>query len=177
MDAPLYNSEILRLAASIPHAARLDAPQASAQRSSPICGSRVTVDLALDSGGHVVGFGQEVRACALGQASASILGRHILGETAQSLGDARDLLMGWLKGDGPLPEALAARFPELALFLPAVFLDRLAIVPFRHSLGVDPQFPARLRGDAGPSSDQWRAGSAFHDRPAWLVVCVVAARS
>ena len=119
MDAPLYNSEILRLAASIPHATRLVAPQASAQRTSPICGSRVTVDLALDSGGHVISFGQEVRACALGQASASILGRHILGETAQSLGEARDLLKDWLKGDGPLPDALATRFPELALFLPA----------------------------------------------------------
>ena len=119
MDAPLYNSEILRLAASIPHSTRLAAPQASSQRTSPICGSRVTVDLALDSGGHVISFGQEVRACALGQASASILGRHILGETAQSLGEARDLLKDWLKGDGPLPDALATRFPELALFLPA----------------------------------------------------------
>ncbi|PZU45335.1 MAG: iron-sulfur cluster assembly scaffold protein [Sphingomonas sp.] len=123
MDAPLYNSEILRLAASIPHATRLAAPQSSAQRTSPICGSRVTVDLALDSAGHVVRFGQEVRACALGQASASILGRHILGETAQSLAEARDLLRGWLKADGPrsetLPATLAARFPELALLLPA----------------------------------------------------------
>lgn len=119
MDAPLYNTEILRLAASIPHAARLDSPQASAQRTSPVCGSRVTVDLALDSAGHVASFGQEVRACALGQASAAILGRHIMGETAQSLAEARDLLKGWLKGDGPLPEALATRFPELLLFLPA----------------------------------------------------------
>lgn len=124
MDAPLYNAEILRLAASIPHAARLDSPQASAQRTSPVCGSRVTVDLALDAAGHVASFGQEVRACALGQASAAILGRHIMGETAQSLAEARDLLKGWLKGDGPegdgpLPEALAMRFPELLLFLPA----------------------------------------------------------
>ncbi|TPE64486.1 iron-sulfur cluster assembly scaffold protein [Sandaracinobacter neustonicus] len=119
MDAPLYNAEILRLAASIPHAGRLTAPQASAQRSSPICGSRVTVDLALDAEGRVSAFGQEVRACALGQASASILGRHILGETAQSLAEARDLLKGWLKGEGDLPAPLAERFPELALLHPA----------------------------------------------------------
>jgi NifU-like protein involved in Fe-S cluster formation len=119
MDAPLYNAEILRLAASISHASLPAAPQASARRTSPICGSRVTVGLGLDPCGRVVDFGQEVRACALGQASAAILGRHVLGETAEGLAQAHALLKGWLKGDGPLPAPLAARFPELTLFEPA----------------------------------------------------------
>jgi len=119
MDAPLYNAEILRLAASVPHAERLRAPMASARRTSPICGSRVTADVILDSEGRVAGYGQEVRACALGQASAAILGGGVIGETAASLAEAHGLLAGWLKGDGPLPAALAARFPRLALFEPA----------------------------------------------------------
>ena len=119
MDAPLYNADILRLAASIPHADRLDGAQASARRTSPICGSRVTVDVSLDADGRISRFGQEVRACALGQAAASILGRHVIGETAQSIQQAHDLLKAWLKGEGSLPEALAGPFPELGLFEPA----------------------------------------------------------
>lgn len=119
MDAPLYNAEILRLAASIPHIVRLEAPQASTSRTSPICGSRVTVDVLLDSSGRIAAFGQEVRACALGQAAAAILGRHVIGETGASLARAHDQLRAWLKADGDLPDDLAARFPELALFEPA----------------------------------------------------------
>lgn len=119
MDAPLYNAEILRLAASIPHGDRLEDAEASARRTSPICGSRVTVDVSLDADGRIARFGQEVRACALGQASASILGRHVVGETAQSVAEAHGLLKRWLKEEGGFPPALAARFPELALFEPA----------------------------------------------------------
>jgi NifU-like protein involved in Fe-S cluster formation len=119
MSAPLYNAEILRLAASIPHAERLAAPQGSARRTSPVCGSRVTADVSLDAAGAIDGFGQEVRACALGQAAAAILGRHVLGETSTSLVAAHALLRDWLKGSGDVPEALATRFPELALFEPA----------------------------------------------------------
>lgn len=119
MDTPLYNAEILRLAASIPHAERLPAAAGTARRSSPICGSRVTAGVTLGPDGRIAAFGQEVRACALGQASAAILGEAVIGETADSLAGARDLLAAWLKGDGPLPEALAARFPKLSLFEPA----------------------------------------------------------
>ena len=119
MDAPLYNAEILRLAASVPHAERLEGAEATARRTSPICGSRVTVDVSLDAEGRIASFGQEVRACALGQASASILGRHVIGETAGSVGAAHDLLKAWLKGEGDLPPELAAHFPELSLFEPA----------------------------------------------------------
>jgi NifU-like protein involved in Fe-S cluster formation len=119
MDAPLYNARILRLAASIPHADRLQAPQATARRTSQVCGSRVTADVVLGPDGRIIAFGQEVRACALGQAAAAILGGAVIGESAATLGEAHVQLKGWLKGDGPLPEALAARFPELALFEPA----------------------------------------------------------
>lgn len=119
METPLYNAEILRLAASIPHATRLTAPQASARRSSPVCGSRVTAEVVVDADGRIVDFGQEVRACALGQASAAILGGGVLGETGVSLAQAHALLVAWLKGSGPLPDALAVRFPRLGLFEPA----------------------------------------------------------
>lgn len=119
MEAPLYNARILRLAASIPHAGRLAGAEGTAQRSSPVCGSRVTAGAKLDAHGRIAAFGQEVRACALGQASAAILGNAVLGETADSLGEAHDLLRGWLKGEGPLPAALLQRFPELELFQPA----------------------------------------------------------
>ncbi len=119
MDAPLYNARILRLAASIPFAERLAAPQGTARRTSPVCGSRVTADAVVDIEGRVVAFGQEVRACALGQASAAILGSAVLGETAGSLAGAHRDLADWLRGGGALPEALAVRFPELSLFEPA----------------------------------------------------------
>jgi NifU-like protein involved in Fe-S cluster formation len=119
MDAPLYNARILRLAASIPHADRLDGPHATARRTSQVCGSRVTADVVLGPDNRILAYGQEVRACALGQAAAAILGQGVIGETAASLGAAHALLKGWLKGDGTLPEALSGRFPELELFEPA----------------------------------------------------------
>ncbi|QYE35874.1 MULTISPECIES: iron-sulfur cluster assembly scaffold protein [Sphingosinicellaceae] len=115
MSETLYNTQILRLAASIPHAVRLDAPQASVVRVSPICGSRVTVDLDLDDAGRVVRFGQEVRACALGQASASLLGTHITGRTRAEIATARDALAAYLKGDAEAP----GEWPGLELFAPA----------------------------------------------------------
>ena len=119
MNAPLYNAEILRLAASIPFQQRLEPPCASAERRSAICGSRVRADAEIDEQGRVIRFGQEVRACALGQASAAILGEAVLGMTAAELREAHALLAGWLKGDGVLPQALSARFPRLILFDPA----------------------------------------------------------
>jgi NifU-like protein involved in Fe-S cluster formation len=98
MTSALYNRDILRLAASIPHAKRLDRAQASVEKSSPICGSRVTVDLVLDKEGRVAALGQEVRACALGQASASLMGAHAIGRGAVELAEARDALAAYLAG-------------------------------------------------------------------------------
>ena len=75
MNAPLYNTEILRLAASVPFDERLAEPMASVEKRSPVCGSRVTVDVMVDAEGRVSAVGMLVRACALGQASASLMGR------------------------------------------------------------------------------------------------------
>ena len=115
MTETLYNTAILRLAASIPHAVRLDRPQASVVRVSPVCGSKITVDLDLDGDGHVSRFGQEVRACALGQASAALLGTHIAGKSAGELATARDALAAYLKGVAATP----GDWPGLDLFTPA----------------------------------------------------------
>lgn len=98
MPSALYNRDILRLAASIPHQRRLDSPQASVMKQSPVCGSRVTVDVVTDADGRVVELGQEVRACALGQASASLMGAHALGRAAEDLAEARDSLADFLAG-------------------------------------------------------------------------------
>src|SRR3546814_5572590 len=84
MAEALYNTRILRLAASIPHAARLPNPQASVAKRSPVCGSRVTVDVDLDSAGRISALGQEVRACALGQASAALMGASAIGRSGAS---------------------------------------------------------------------------------------------
>lgn len=97
MSDQLYNTRILRLAASIPHQERLEAPQATVQKVSPICGSRVTVDVVMENG-IVARFGQEVRACALGQAAASLVGRGVVGRSAAELGDLRDAMRAFLNG-------------------------------------------------------------------------------
>ena len=94
----LYNRDILRLAASIPHQRRLDEPQASVEKRSPVCGSRVAVDVVLDERGRVSALGQEVKACALGQASASLMGASAIGRGSDELAEARDALAGYLAG-------------------------------------------------------------------------------
>lgn len=100
----LYSQCILALAADIPHAERLPAPTASATRRSPLCGSTVTVDLVINDG-HITDFGQEVRACALGQASAAIAGAQMIGRTAEDITRARDQLAAMLQHGGPIPAA------------------------------------------------------------------------
>jgi NifU-like protein involved in Fe-S cluster formation len=116
MSDQLYNTRILRLAASIPHLARLENPQATITKVSPICGSKITVDLKMTDD-KVSAFGQEVRACALGQASASIMGSHILGKTAAELSEARDSLRNFLKGESvTLPEG----WTDYKIFTPAI---------------------------------------------------------
>jgi NifU-like protein involved in Fe-S cluster formation len=115
MSAALYNSTILRLATAIPHQQRLSDAQASAERRSPICGSRVIVDVRLDSEGRVAALGQEVRACALGQASAALMGEHAIGRSLAELDAARDALTGFLAGERDDP----GDWPGLDIFAPA----------------------------------------------------------
>ena len=114
MNAPLYNTEILRLAASIPHHERLVEPMGSSEKRSPICGSRVTVDVNLTDG-RVSEVGMLVRACALGQASSSLLAANIVGKSPAGLATARDELTAWLAGEGAMPG-----WPDLDIFTPAL---------------------------------------------------------
>lgn len=98
----LYSRQILALAADIPHAGKLTMPHASARKRSPLCGSTVTVDLTLTDG-RVSDFAQTVRACALGQASASVLGRAVIGCDRATLATGRAALLAMLTEDGPTP--------------------------------------------------------------------------
>ena len=103
MATILYSRDILRLAASIPHHRRLDHPQASAEKASPICGSRVVVDVVLDGEGRIAALGQGVKACALGQASAALMGAHAIGRTGADLAAASAALSHFLSGESDQP--------------------------------------------------------------------------
>jgi NifU-like protein involved in Fe-S cluster formation len=98
----IYNRRILELAADIPRLGRLDAPMATATAHSKLCGSKVTVDLAMDQG-VVTDFAHEVKACALGQASSSIMARHVIGATPTELRELRETMRRMLKEDGAPP--------------------------------------------------------------------------
>ncbi|MBV2361115.1 iron-sulfur cluster assembly scaffold protein [Thalassococcus sp. CAU 1522] len=100
----LYSQRILALAADIPRTDRLEAPDATVKKRSPLCGSTVTVDLSMRDGA-VAEYGQDVKACALGQAAASVVGGAIVGCTPAQIADARDALRRMLKEDGPTPPA------------------------------------------------------------------------
>jgi NifU-like protein involved in Fe-S cluster formation len=111
----LYSGRILALAADIPHVGRLPAADGTAKRRSPLCGSTVTVDVMLEQG-RISAFAQDVKACALGQAAAAVLGGAVIGRNRAELETARDALRAMLKGDGPVP---AAPFAGYEVLLPA----------------------------------------------------------
>ena len=111
----LYSGRILELAASIPHQGRLPAAMGTAKKRSPLCGSTITADVTVD-GGRITGFAQDVKACALGQASASILGRVVIGRSLAELEAAREALSAMLKSGGPVP---AAPFDGYEVLIPA----------------------------------------------------------
>ena len=115
VTAPLYTRDILRLAASIPHLGRLSDAQASAERRAPICGSSIVVDVVLDEQGRVAALGQEVKACAFGQASAALMGTHAPRRSPAELAEARDALAAWLAGASDDPGA----WPGLNSLAPA----------------------------------------------------------
>ena len=100
----LYSGQILQLAAAIPQTERLDTPDATVKKRSPLCGSTVTVDLSLTDG-RIAAFGQDVKACALGQAAASVVGANVIGRDRGEIEAARDALKAMLKEDGPTPPA------------------------------------------------------------------------
>ena len=110
----IYNKRILELAADIPRLGRLDAPHASARAHSKLCGSTVTVDVKVD-GDVVTDFAHEVKACALGQASSSIMARHVVGSTAEELRIVRETVRRMLKENGSPP---SGKWEELGVLAP-----------------------------------------------------------
>jgi len=110
----VYNAKILDLAANIPHLGRLAAPDASATAHSKLCGSTVTVDLKMD-GPVVSDFAHEVKACALGQASSSIMARHVIGARAAELRELRETVRKMLKENGPAP---TGKWADIAMLEP-----------------------------------------------------------
>lgn len=110
----IYNKQILEFAGTIPRLGRLDAPDASAKAHSRLCGSTVTVDLKTD-GERVTDFAHDVKACALGQASSSIMARHIIGATPDELREVRESMRRMLKENGAPPEG---RFADLRFLEP-----------------------------------------------------------
>lgn len=111
----LYSARILALAADMPLTDRLDAPDATVKKRAPLCGSTVTVDVTVQDG-KIQHYGQDVKACALGQASAAILGANVIGRTLPEIEAARDALKFMLKDNGPVP---GAPFDGLEVLIPA----------------------------------------------------------
>ena len=111
----IYSQKILTLAANMPRAGRLAAFHGSSEKTAKLCGSSIGVDVLLDVNGCVADFAQDVRACALGQASAAVLGANIIGADLEEILSARNALRAMLKDGGPVPEG---RFAELAVLSP-----------------------------------------------------------
>src|SRR5262245_48971435 len=110
----VYSHKILDLAASIPRVGRLAAPQATAKAHSKLCGSTIIVDLVMAEG-RVIDCAQDVKACALGQAAASIMGRHVIGSSADELRALREEVWAMLKESGPPPKG---KWAEIAILEP-----------------------------------------------------------
>lgn len=120
----LYSARILTLAANLPHAGRLPAPDGTGERVARLCGSRATVDVVLDDQGRVADFAQDVKACALGQAAAGVLGQNVIGASADEIAGAREAMTAMLKSGGEGP---TGRFQDLRV------LRQVADYPARHA--------------------------------------------
>ncbi|MEL7164258.1 MAG: iron-sulfur cluster assembly scaffold protein [Pseudomonadota bacterium] len=121
----LYSERILALATQIPHTARLDAPSATVKKRAPLCGSTVTVDVTVTDG-RISEYGQDVKACALGQAAAAVTGNAVIGCTLDDVVRARDELRGMLMDGGAVP---AAPFDGFEVLTPAAsYLNRHASI-------------------------------------------------
>lgn len=141
----LYNQQILRLAASVPFDSRLAEPHGSSEKRSPVCGSRVTVDVSLGDDGRVADVGMRVRACALGQASAALMAANVVGRTPEELAATRDALAAWLAGEGSVPD-----WPELDIFAPALpYTARHPSVRLAFEAAAEAAEAARERAPAG----------------------------
>ena len=120
----LYSARILTLAANMPRTGRLSSPDGTGHRVAKLCGSTATVDVILDEAGRVADYAQAVKACALGQAAAAVLGEHAIGATGDEIEQARDAMLAMLKSGDEGPEG---RFGELRM------LKQVAGYPARHA--------------------------------------------
>ena len=120
----LYSARILKLAANLPHSGRLAAPEGTGERVAKLCGSKAVVDVTLDEAGRVLAFAQDVKACALGQAAAGVLGESVIGASLDELVSARDAMSAMLKAGGEGP---TGRFDGLRA------LKQVADYPARHA--------------------------------------------
>ncbi|MCH2165533.1 MAG: iron-sulfur cluster assembly scaffold protein [Marinovum sp.] len=111
----LYSARILALASDIPHLGSLDEPDARVKKRSPLCGSAVSVDVKIRDG-VIAEFAQDVKACALGQSAAAVLGQVVIGRSPAEIATARDSLRAMLKQNGAVP---AAPFEGYEVLLPA----------------------------------------------------------
>lgn len=110
----IYSTRLLELASDIPHSGRLEKPDATALAHSKLCGSTITVDLGLEKG-RITRFAQDVKACLLGQASAAIVGREIIGTTIEEFHAVAAATRAMIKDGGPAP---AGRWADLGLLAP-----------------------------------------------------------
>ena len=147
----IYNSKILELAGNIPRIGRLADPDASARAHSRLCGSTVTVDVKM-MGGLVADFAHDVKACALGQASSSIMARNVIGSTPDELREIRAAMRRMLKENGAPP---GGRWEELRFLEPVRdYRARHASTLLTFDAVVDAveQIEARDRDDSEPTS-------------------------
>jgi NifU-like protein involved in Fe-S cluster formation len=152
----LYSARILRLAANLPHSGRLAAPEGTGERVAKLCGSKAIVDVTLDDAGRVLEFAQDVKACALGQAAAGVLGESVIGASLDELAAARDAMSAMLKagGEGPM-----GRFEGLSA------LKQVADYPARHAstmVAIEATLDAMRQAHArkGPDTRTSLAGAA-----------------
>ena len=120
----LYSARILKLAANMPHSGRLAAPHGTGERVAKLCGSKAVVDVVLDDDGRIADFAQDVKACALGQAAAGVLGESVVGASVDEIAAARDAMTAMLKAGGEGPDG---RFEGLRA------LKLVADYPARHA--------------------------------------------
>jgi NifU-like protein involved in Fe-S cluster formation len=145
----LYSAKILNAAANTPRAGRLASPDGSSEKISKLCGSKIIVDVAVTDGA-VSDFAQDVKACALGQAAAAVLGAHIIGATEAEIVAGRDALYAMLKTGGPPPQG---RFSDLAMLEPVKdYAPRHASTLLAFEAAVDAVRQAVLRPNARTSA-------------------------
>lgn len=149
----VYNAKILEYAGNIERIGRLEKPDASARAHSKLCGSTVTVDLVLRDG-RVQDFAHEVKACALGQASSSIMARTIIGSTPDELRQLRNTMQSMLRENGPPPEGKFAEFRFLEPVRDYKARHASTLLTFDAVVDCLDQIDARNAGRAGKEDDK-----------------------